>query len=55
MEHKELIAYRNTKPHQNKEMLAALLSDGSTPSEVAKRLHISTKLVKIKLKEFRLT
>jgi DNA-binding CsgD family transcriptional regulator len=55
MENKELIAYRNSKPHQNKEMLAALLSDGSTPSEVAKRLHISTKLVKIKLKEFRLT
>jgi DNA-binding CsgD family transcriptional regulator len=55
MENKELIAYRNSKPHQNKEMLSALLNDGSTPSEIAKKLHISAKLVKIKLREFRLT
>jgi DNA-binding NarL/FixJ family response regulator len=55
MENKELIAYRNTKPHQNKEMLAALLSEGLNASEIAKKLHISNKLVNLKLKEYRLT
>jgi DNA invertase Pin-like site-specific DNA recombinase len=55
MENKELIAFRNSKPHQNKETLSALLDDGSSPSEIAKKLHVSTKLVKIKLKEYRLS
>jgi DNA-binding CsgD family transcriptional regulator len=55
MENKELIAYRNSKPHQNKETLAALVNEGYLPSQIAKHLHISTKLVNLKLKEFKLT
>jgi DNA-binding CsgD family transcriptional regulator len=54
MENKELIAYRNTKPHLNKETLSELVGELNTPKEIAKRLHISQKLVKIKLKEFSL-
>lgn len=52
MENKELIAYRNSKPHQNKEMLAALFSEGLNTSEIGKRLHVSTKLVEIMRKQF---
>lgn len=52
MENKELIAYRDSKPHNDKEMLAALFSEGLTTSEISKRLHISTKLVEIKRKQF---
>jgi DNA-binding CsgD family transcriptional regulator len=52
MEHKELIDYRNSKPHQNKEMLAALFSEGLSPSEISKKLHVSTKLVEIMRKRF---
>lgn len=54
MENKELIAYRNNKPHLNKETLAALVDQFDTPKEMAKYLHISQKLLAIKLKEFRL-
>lgn len=54
MENKELIAYRNTKPHLNKETLAALMNEFDTAKEIAKRLHISQKLVEIKIKEFKL-
>ena len=52
MENKELIAYRNTKPHQNKEMLSALFSEGLNTSEIGKKLHVSTKLVEIMRKQF---
>ena len=52
MENKELIAYRNSKPHQNKEMLAALFSEGLNTSEIAKKLHVSNKLVEIMRKRF---
>jgi hypothetical protein len=54
MENKELIAYRNSKPHMNKETLAELVNQFDTPKEIAKYLHISQKLLAIKLKEFRL-
>jgi DNA-binding NarL/FixJ family response regulator len=52
MENKELIAYRNSKPHQNKEMLAALFSEGLNTSEIARKLHVSTKLVETMRKRF---
>jgi DNA-directed RNA polymerase specialized sigma subunit len=52
MENKELIAYMNSKPHQNKEMLAALFSEGLNTSEIGKKLHVSTKLVEIMRKQF---
>jgi hypothetical protein len=52
MDNKELIAYRNAKPHQNKEMLAALFSEGLNTSEISKRLHVSTTLVEIMRKQF---
>jgi hypothetical protein len=54
MENKELIAYRNTKPHMNRETLSELVDQFNTPKEIAKHLHISNKLLAIKLKEFRL-
>jgi hypothetical protein len=53
-ENKELIACRNTKPHLNKETLSELVDQINTPKEIAKHLHISNKLLAIKLKEFRL-
>jgi DNA-binding NarL/FixJ family response regulator len=52
MENKELINYRNSKPHQNKEMLAALYSEGLNTSEIARKLHVSTKLVDTMRKQF---
>jgi DNA-binding CsgD family transcriptional regulator len=52
MENKELIAYRNSKPHQNKETLAALINEGLTTSEIGKKLHVSTRLVDIMRKQF---
>jgi Mn-dependent DtxR family transcriptional regulator len=52
MENKELIDYMNTKPHQNKEMLAALFDEGLNTSEISKKLHVSTKLVEIMRKQF---
>ena len=52
MENKEMIAFRNTKPHQNKEMLAALFSEGLNTSEISKKLHVSAKLVEIMRKQF---
>jgi DNA-directed RNA polymerase specialized sigma24 family protein len=52
MENKQLIDFRNTKPHQNKEMLAALYGEGLNTSEIAKKLHVSTKLVDIMRKQF---
>jgi DNA-directed RNA polymerase specialized sigma24 family protein len=52
MENKELIAYRNTKPHQNKEMLAALYGEGLNTLEIARKLHVSKKLVEIMRKQF---
>jgi hypothetical protein len=52
MENKELIDYRNSKPHQDKEMLAALFNEGLNASEIARKLHVSTKLVEIMRKRF---
>ena len=52
MENRELIDQRNSKPHRDKEMLAALLSEGLNTSEIAKKLHVSTKLVEIMGKRF---
>lgn len=52
MENKDLIAYRDSKPHQNKEALAALINEGLTTSEIGKKLHVSTKLVDIMRKQF---
>jgi hypothetical protein len=54
MENKELIVYRNTKPHLNRETLAALVDQFNTPKEIAKHLHISQKLLAMKLKEFKI-
>jgi DNA-binding CsgD family transcriptional regulator len=52
MEDKELAAFRDTKPHNDKETLSNLWKDGLEVNEIAKLLHISTKLVHIKLKEY---
>lgn len=52
MEDKELAQFRDTKPHNDKETLSKLWNDGLEAGEIAKLLHISTKLVHIKLKEF---
>jgi DNA-binding CsgD family transcriptional regulator len=52
MENKELIAYRDSKPHQNKEMLAALFAEGLNTLEISKKLHISVNLVEIMRKQF---
>ena len=52
MENKELNALRNTKPHQNKELLLEIVQDHKTVKNIANYLNISTKLVNIKLKEY---
>ena len=52
MENKELNDFRNTKPHQNKNLLAELVEKLHTPVAIANYLNISTKLVNIKLKEY---
>lgn len=51
MEDKELIEFRSKKPHNSKEILEQLWKSGKTVNEISKLLHISTKLVHIKLKE----
>lgn len=52
MENKELNALRNTKPHQDKNLLADLVEKLISTKDIANYLNISTKLVSIKLKEF---
>jgi len=52
MESKEINYFRNSKPHQNKETLAALFSEGLNSLEISKKLHVSTKLVEIMRKQF---
>lgn len=52
MEDKELATFRDTKPHNDKETLSKLWTDGLEVNEIAKLLHISTKLVHIKLREY---
>jgi DNA-binding CsgD family transcriptional regulator len=52
MEDRELAKFRETKPHNNKEELLRMWNLGLEAGEIAKLLHISTKLVHIKLKEF---
>lgn len=52
MEDKELATFKDTKPHNDKETLSKLWNDGLEVGQIAKLLHISTKLVHIKLKEF---
>jgi len=52
MENKELNALRNTKPHQNKELLSEIVQEQKSVKNIANYLNISTKLVNIKLKEY---
>jgi hypothetical protein len=52
MESKEVNYFRNSKPHQNKEMLAALFAEGLDTLEISKKLHISSNLVEIMRKQF---
>jgi serine kinase of HPr protein (carbohydrate metabolism regulator) len=52
MESKEVNYFRNSKPHQDKETLAALFSEGLNSLEISKKLHVSTKLVEIMRKQF---
>ena len=54
MENKEMIAFRNTKPHKDQTILADLWSKYKDIKDVANHLHISKKLVEIKLKEFKI-
>jgi len=54
MENIELINFRNNKPHNSKETLEQLWKSGKTVGEIAKLLHISTKLVHIKLNEYKI-
>jgi transcriptional regulator of aromatic amino acid metabolism len=52
MENKELIAFRNTKPHQDKSALSELWNKYGNIKDIAKHLHISSKLVMLKIREF---
>lgn len=52
MDIKETNEFRASKPHNDKESLLKLWNDGLEVNEIAKLLHISTKLVHIKLKEY---
>jgi hypothetical protein len=51
MENKELIAFRNTKPHQKKETLANLWNEYQDIKVISNLLHISRKLATLKIKE----
>ena len=55
MEEKELAEFRSAKPHKDQESLTKLWNDGLEVSEISKLLHISVKLVHLKLKEYGLT
>lgn len=52
MEDKELNQFRDTKPHNNKEIFTDLWETNMTVHEISQLLHISVKLVHIKLKEY---
>jgi hypothetical protein len=53
MENKELIEFKNTKPHNDKDWLYnAYVVQEKEVGEIANELSISVKLVHIKLKEF---
>jgi hypothetical protein len=54
MENKEIIAFRNSKPHMDQTILADLWSKYQDVKDIANHLHISQKLAEIKLKEFKL-
>jgi hypothetical protein len=54
MENKEMIAFRNSKPHNDKLILTDMWNRFQNIKDVANRMHISKKLVEIKLKEFKL-
>lgn len=51
MEDKELNEFRSNKPHNDKELLAKLWNSDMKVRDIAKHLHISTKLVHLKLRE----
>jgi DNA-directed RNA polymerase specialized sigma24 family protein len=55
MDIKEINELRSTKPHKDQEKLTKLWNDGLEVGEISKLLHISVKLVHIKLKEYGLT
>ena len=55
MDIKEINEFRSTKPHKDQKELTKLWNDGLEVSEISKLLHISVKLVHIKLKEYGLT
>lgn len=52
MENKELIAFRNTKPHQSKETLTHLWNEYKDIKKLANLLNVSTKLLSLKIREF---
>jgi len=52
MEDKALNEFRDTKPHNNKEIFTELWNSDKNVHEISKLLHISVKLVHIKLKEY---
>jgi hypothetical protein len=52
MENKEVIAFRNAKPHQNKETLTLLWNEYRDIKKIAGLLHISTRLATLKIREF---
>jgi hypothetical protein len=54
MENKEMIAFRNSKPHMDQTILADLWSKYQDVKDIANHLHISQKLAEIKLREFKL-
>jgi hypothetical protein len=54
MENKEMIAFRNAKPHMDQTILADLWNKYQDIKDIANHLHISKKLAEIKLKEFKL-
>lgn len=52
MEDKEIIAYRNSKPHTDQAVLTDLWNKHQSIKAIANHLHISKKLVEIKMKEY---
>lgn len=52
MEDNELATFREKKPHNDKEELLRMWNLGLEAGQIANLLHISVKLVHIKLKEF---
>jgi hypothetical protein len=52
MENKEMIAFRNSKPHKDKLILTDMWNRFQNIKDIANHMHISKKLVEIKLKEY---